>query len=128
MRQPNSGLPEFGKISLSKSAPVDLDGAGRLKILQQSLDVIELDLRALRIGQTAAQLLQNPAHPLHVDFTGYLYRHIVTEFAPAQRPSKRIAPVATALLTARAITRAVVALAIAIALLHGLCEILGTLA
>ena len=34
-------------------------------ILQQPLDVIEFDLRAGRIGETAAQFFEDPAHPLH---------------------------------------------------------------
>jgi len=33
MRRPNSGLPEFGQISLAKSARADLDGAGPESIL-----------------------------------------------------------------------------------------------
>jgi len=40
----------------------------RLIILQQPLEIIELDLRTLRIGEAAAQFFQDPAHPLHVDF------------------------------------------------------------
>jgi hypothetical protein len=72
----------------------------RLIILQQPLDVIEFDLRALRIGQPAAQLFQNAANPLHVDFAGNLDRQIVAEFAPAQRPPQGIVGIAAALLTA----------------------------
>src|ERR1700712_2426715 len=49
-------------------------------ILQQPLDVIEFDLRALRIAEAAAQFLENPAHPLHVDFAGDLDRQVVAEF------------------------------------------------
>src|SRR6266851_1220924 len=98
-----------------------------LIILQQPLDVIEFDLRALRIGKTAAEFFQNPAHPLHVDFAGNLHRQIVAEFAPTQRPSERIVAVGAALLPAGAIARGV-ALSVAIALLHRLRQALGALA
>jgi hypothetical protein len=43
---------------------------GRLVVLQQPLNVVELDLRPRRIGQAAAQLFQDPAHPLHIDLAG----------------------------------------------------------
>src|ERR1700722_13889393 len=98
-----------------------------LIILEQPLDVIELDLRALRIAKAAAQFFQNPARPLHIDFTGNLHRQVVTEFAPMQRPSQRIALVAAALLSPGAIAGAV-ALAVPIALLHRFGETLGALA
>jgi hypothetical protein len=52
--------------------PVDNAYAEALIILQQPLDVIEFDLRALRIGKAAAQFFQNPAHPLHIDLAGIL--------------------------------------------------------
>ena len=58
-------------------------------ILQQPLDVIELDLRAGRIGQAAAQFFEDAAHPLHVDLAGDLHRVIVGELIVAQRPSER---------------------------------------
>ena len=38
-----------------------------LEILEQPLEIIELDLRAQRIGEAAAQLLENAARALHVD-------------------------------------------------------------
>src|ERR1700694_4692631 len=98
-----------------------------LIILQQPLDVIELDLRTLRIGEAAAEFFQNPAHPLHIDFAGNLHRQIVAEFAPVQRPSERVALIPAALLPARPIARAV-ALSVAIALLHRFSEALGALA
>jgi hypothetical protein len=47
--------------------------AAFLIILQQPLEVIEFNLRALRIGKTAAEFFQNPAHPLHIDFAGNLH-------------------------------------------------------
>src|ERR1700704_5922923 len=86
-----------------------------LIILQQPLEIIEFDLRALRISEAAAQFFENPAHPLHVDFAGDFHRQIVAEFAPVQRASERIALVAAALLPACAIAGAV-ALTLAIAL------------
>src|ERR1700721_2662442 len=98
-----------------------------LIILQQPLEVIEFDLRALRIAKAAAQFLQNPARPLHIDFTGNLHRQVVTEFAPMQRPSQRIVLIAAALLPPGAIAGAV-ALAVPIALLHRFGETLGALA
>src|SRR5450631_738810 len=99
----------------------------RLIILQQPLDVIELDLGTLRIGEAPAQFFQNPAHPLDIDLAGDLHRQIVTEFAPVQRPAERIVAVGAALLPARAIARAV-ALTIAVTLLHRLRQTLGALA
>src|SRR6185436_20682045 len=69
-------------------------------ILQQPLDVVEFDLRTGRIGETAAQLFENPAHPLHVDLAGDLHRIIVAEFVVAHRPSERIGRVLRALLAA----------------------------
>src|ERR1700692_4744490 len=98
-----------------------------LKILQQPLDVIEFDLRALGIGEAAAELFENPAHPLHIDLPGNLARQTAAEFTPVQRASKRIALVAAALLAAGAVAGAV-ALAFAIALLHRFSEALGALA
>src|SRR5260221_2344266 len=97
-----------------------------LIILQQPLDVIEFDLRALRIGEAAAEFFQNAANPLHVDFAGDLHRVIVTVFVSAQRPSERIGAIGTALLPADAIAGAI-ALSL-IALLHRLRETLGALA
>src|SRR5260370_12134409 len=97
-----------------------------LIILQQPLDVIEFDLRALRIGETAAEFFQNAANPLHVDFAGDLHRVIVTVFVSAQRPSKRIGAIGTALLPADAIA-GTIALSL-IALLHRLRETLRALA
>src|SRR5260370_970847 len=97
-----------------------------LIILQQPLDVIEFDLRALRIGEAAAEFFQNAANPLHVDFAGDLHRVIVTVFVSAQRPSERIGAIGAALLPTDAIAGAI-ALSL-IALLHRLRETLGALA
>src|SRR3984893_13890303 len=99
----------------------------RLIILEQSLDIIEFDLRALRVGETAAQFFQDPAHPLHVYLAGDLHGIIVGVFVAVQRPSERIVQIAVALLAAHAVTRAV-ALSVALALLHRLCERLRALA
>src|SRR5437762_13537887 len=97
-----------------------------LIIFQQPLDVIEFDLRALRIGEAAAEFFQNAANPLHIDFTGDLHRVIIAVFVPLQPPSERIRAIGTALLPADAIT-GTVALSL-IALLHRLRETLGALA
>src|SRR3954451_4800090 len=86
-------------------------------ILQQPLDVIEFDLRAQRIAETAAQLFQNPAHPLHVDFAGNLHRQIVAELSAAQRPAKLLPAAAAAVLPAGAMAGAIV-LPVAVARLH----------
>src|ERR1700710_2675374 len=99
----------------------------RLIILQEPLDVIEFDLRALRIGKPAAEFFQNPAHPLHIDFAGDLDREIVAIFALIQRPPQGIVLIAAALLPAGAIAGSV-ALPLAFALLHGVGETLGALA
>src|ERR1700712_139192 len=98
-----------------------------LLILQQSLDVVEFDLRALRIGQPAAQFFQDPAHPLHVNLAGNFLRHVVAEFAPVQRPAERIVGLVAALLPAGA-RAGPIALPLAVALLHRLREALGALA
>src|SRR4030088_1058399 len=98
-----------------------------LIILQQPLDVIELDLGPLRIGEAAAQFFQNAAHPLDIDLAGNLHRQIVTVFAPAQRPPERIVGVGAALLPPRAVARAVT-LTFAVTLLHRLRQTLGALA
>src|SRR4051812_200 len=60
-------------------------------ILQQPLDVVEFELRALGVAEAAAQFFQDAAHPLHVDLAGNLYREIVAEFAAVQRPAQGIA-------------------------------------
>src|SRR5262249_37457906 len=46
----------------------------RSETAEQALDVVELQGRARRIAQTAAQLLQDLARALHVDFVGHLDR------------------------------------------------------
>src|SRR5437899_4489594 len=98
-----------------------------LIILQQPLDIIEFDLRALRIGERAAEFFQNAANPLHIDFAGDLHRVLIAVFVPVQRPSERIGTIGTALLPADAIAGAI-ARSLAIALLHRLRETLGALA
>src|SRR5437868_9703116 len=97
-----------------------------LIILQQPLDVIKFELRALRIGEAAAEFFQNAANPLHIDFAGDLHRIVVAVFVALQRPSKRIGTIGAALLPANAIARTI-ALSL-VALLHRLREALGALA
>src|SRR4029077_6861666 len=96
-------------------------------ILQQPLDVIELDLRAVRIAEAAAELFQNSARPLHVDFAGNHLRQFVAEFASAQRTSERIGLIAAILLTAHAVAGSV-GLPVAVSLMHRLRHALGALA
>src|SRR5579871_411759 len=96
-------------------------------VLQEPLDVIKFDLRTLRIGQTPAKLLENPAHPLHIDLAGNLHRQIVAEVAPVQGPPQRIARNVVTLLPASAVAGAVT-LTVAVALLHGFGKALRPLA
>src|SRR5436853_4404680 len=42
-------------------------------ILEQSLDIVELDLRPVALAEPTAQLLEDAAHALHVDLTGQLH-------------------------------------------------------
>src|ERR1700692_3904068 len=86
-------------------------------ILQQPLDVIEFDLRAVRIAEAAAQLFQDSACPLHVDFAGNHPRQFVAQFASAQRTSERIGLIAAILLTAHAVAGSVGLPPVAVALL-----------
>src|SRR6185436_20153706 len=89
-------------IGRAFARPLADDDSGTLRgasiILQQPLDVIEFDLRAGRISQTAAQFFEDPADPLHVDLAWDLHRIVVGEFVVAHRPSQRIARVGRALL------------------------------
>jgi len=88
----------------------------RSVILQETLDVVELDLRPGRIGQAAAQFLEDPAHPLDVDFAGNHLRELVAEFVRTQRPSQRVGAVGAGLLAAVPFARAI-ALTVAVTLL-----------
>src|SRR5690348_10270834 len=98
----------------------------RSEALEQPLEIIELRLRTLRIGEAPAQLFKDAAGALYVDFARHLHRRIVAVVAAAQRPSERIGvllrahPAAAA---GRSLTRTGTAL-----LLHGLGKALGTLA
>src|SRR5471030_1440458 len=112
MKQSTLVLWPDGLLRLARN-----DGEAASIILQQPLDVVEFDLRALRVGEAAAEFFQDAANPLHVDFTGNLHAEIVRVAVPAQRPSQRVGCIIAALLPARAIAGAV-ALPVAIALLH----------
>src|SRR5260370_2538690 len=61
-----------------------------LKLPQQTLDVIELELRALRGGEAPAQLLENARRALDVDLAGNFHAQIVAEIVAAHRPAERI--------------------------------------
>ncbi|MDB5628692.1 MAG: hypothetical protein JWQ51_1032, partial [Tardiphaga sp.] len=76
-------------------------------ILQQPLDVIEFDLRTLRIAETAPQLFENAPDALDIDLAGNLDREILADVAAAQWPPQRIALIAAALLSAWTITWAI---------------------
>src|SRR3954470_8726137 len=102
-------------------------GTRRSIILQQPLDVVEFELRALGVAEAAAQFFEDAAHPLHVDLAGDLHREIVAEFAAVQGPAQGIAVAAAALLAAGTVARTVV-LAVAVAGLHLLRQVLRALA
>src|SRR5450755_459208 len=59
-------------------------------ILEHALDVVELELRAERLAEAAAQLLEDAAGTLGVDFARHLHGGVVAVVAPAQRPAQRI--------------------------------------
>src|SRR5260370_28983174 len=61
-----------------------------LKLPQQTLDVIELELRPLRVGEAPAQLLENAARALHVDLAGNFHAQIVAEIVAAHRSAERV--------------------------------------
>ncbi|OKO73931.1 hypothetical protein AC629_36005 [Bradyrhizobium sp. NAS80.1] len=96
------------------------------KILQQSLDIVELDLRARGIAEAAAQLFEDAADALGVDLSGDLDRVVVAELAAVKRPTERIGLIAAALLAAGPIAGTI--LPVAIALLHRLGHLLCALA
>src|SRR5438309_3794022 len=60
------------------------------EIAQQTLDIIELDLRAQRIGEAAAQFLENAPRALDINLARHFYRNVVAVIAPAQRPAEWI--------------------------------------
>ena len=62
----------------------------RSEVLQQALDIFELKLRTCRLAETTAQLFENAARTLHVDFARHFQRLVIAVFAPAQRPPERI--------------------------------------
>ena len=66
--------------------------ARRSIILEQALDVVELELRAERLAEAAAQLLDDAARPLGVDFAGHLHGGVVAVIASPQRPPQQAAP------------------------------------
>src|SRR5436189_5637336 len=72
-------------------------------ILQQPLDIVELDLRAVGVGQAPAELFEDAADALDVDLARDLHREIVAQFAAVQGPAERVGLVAAALLTAGAV-------------------------
>ena len=76
-------------------------------ILQEPLDVIEFDLRAVGVGQAPAQLFEDAADALDVDLAGDLDRVVVAEFAAVQRTAERIRLIAAALLAASTVAGAV---------------------
>src|SRR5262249_46404578 len=93
-------------------------------ILQETLDIIEFDLRARGVGKAAAELFEDAPHLLHVHLARNHLGQLVI-LMRAQRPPQRIRTIGARLLAAHAVARA---LAIAIALLHRFRKLLGALA
>src|SRR3569832_1906485 len=87
-------------------------------VLQEPLEIIELDLRTLRVAQTAAKLFQNPPPPLHIDLTGNLHRQIVAVVLAMLGSSHWIALPPNTQKPTNTNTQTI-ALAVAILLLHG---------
>src|SRR5580704_6119666 len=58
-------------------------------ILEQPLDIVELFLRAQDVAEAAAQLLDDAAGALHIDFARHLDAEIV-RIAAVQRAAERI--------------------------------------
>src|SRR5262249_45683790 len=91
-----SGNPEYvrrtagarAKIPPRMSADGAWDAAHQL-ILEQPLDIVELDLRPHRIGETTAQLLKNAAGALDVDFARHPYP-LIPPIGTPQRPTQRV--------------------------------------
>src|ERR1700682_4496747 len=77
------------------------------KVLQQPLQIIEFELRAVRIAEPAAQFLEHAARALHVDFARYLHREVVAIFARAHRTAQGVGALGGTRLVARWLTHAV---------------------
>src|SRR5205085_4853078 len=63
---------------------------GGSELAQQALDVIELELRPLRIGETPPQLIENATRALHIDLARDLHGEIVAEVVTSHRPPERV--------------------------------------
>src|SRR5581483_9324802 len=96
-------------------------------ILQEPLDVVELDLRPRGVGEAAAQLFQNAAHPLHVHLARDHPGELIAPLTTAQGPAERIGAIGPRLLAAHAVAEAVAGL-VAVTLLHGIRKALRALA
>jgi hypothetical protein len=59
-------------------------------ILEQSLDIVELELRAGDFAKALAQLLENAPRTLRIDLARDPDGRVVTVFVAAQRPTERI--------------------------------------
>jgi hypothetical protein len=62
----------------------------RLKVLQQTLDIVELDLWAQGICVPSPQFLKNAPGTLNIDLTGHLHRGIVAEVMSVPWTTERI--------------------------------------
>src|ERR1700675_4380339 len=64
--------------------------ARRSIILEQALDVVELELRAERLAEAAAQFFEDAAGALGGDFAPHPHRGVVAVIASTQRPAERV--------------------------------------
>src|SRR5581483_4532011 len=95
------------------------------EILEQTLDVIELELRAIALAETLAQLFEDAARALHVDLARHLHGRIVAVVAPAHRAAERVRVVLRARAAASRLAARTGAVAV---ILHRLRKILRALA
>src|SRR5262245_3692547 len=125
-------IPNAASVTPRRQARTGSDRLGRPGSLptQQPFDIVELELRALRIGEAPPQLLQHPCRALHVGLAaaGHLDRAIGV--APRSRgPAERIMVLAIGLSAAGTLTAGRRALSLPLPLLrllHLLGEALGS--
>src|SRR6202035_166526 len=97
---PEKWKPVFGK----DHAPLKTASE---KVLQQPLQIIELELRPIRIAEPAAQLLEHAPRALHVDFARHFHGEVVAIFARAHRTAQGIGALGGARLVAHWLAHAV---------------------
>src|SRR5215467_12997086 len=60
------------------------------EIPQQSLDILQLELRTEVLAEAPPQFFENATRALHVNLAGHLDRGVVAIVAPAQGPAQRV--------------------------------------